>query len=50
LILREALVLSEKGIKRTVLMGDGESGPRITDEGPLSVWSEEPVLPYQEEE
>ncbi len=48
MILREALVLSETGIKRTVILDDGEDVPRLADEGPLSVWSDESVSPYRE--
>lgn len=49
-ILNEALVLSESGIKRSVVMDEADEGPRLAETGPLSVWSEEPVLRYQEEE
>ena len=47
-ILSEALVLSKTGIKRSVVLEEGDCSPRLAEEGPLSVWSDEPVFAYQE--
>ena len=49
-ILSEALVLSETGIKRSVVLDDEDDSPRLSEDGALSVWSEEPVTPYEEED
>ena len=49
-ILSEAIVLSETGIKRARVLDGDEVSPRLAEEGPLHVWSDEPVTPYREEE